>query len=221
MTSKHWILKGTLALAAVTGAAGCEVHTTGYVRRPTVAVHAEVRTPPPPSATVTVRATPTVSSGVQVVEVSCAVGSQESCNGLDDNCDGRIDEGCGYQSGNIQITLHWNTGADIDMYVTDPMNETIYYGDTTSSSGGVLDQDARGNCRTDQPNPTIENVYWNAPNPPSGSYRVQLHYWGECNSGAGATLTTLSIAVGGQIIGAYNYTLMPQQRVDVASFQIP
>src|SRR6185503_13603258 len=113
-----------------------------------------------------------------------------------------------------------NTGADIDMYVTDPSGETISYQHTQSSTGGALDHDARGNCRSEQANNRIENTYWNSPQPPRGNYQVELHYWGECG-GAGPTLTTLSIAVGGRIIGAYNVTLMPQQRIAVATFNIP
>jgi hypothetical protein len=31
----------------------------------------------------------------------------------------------------------------------------------------------------------------------------------------------VSISVGGQVIGAYNYTLAPEQRVNLASFTIP
>jgi len=189
------------------------------VRRPTVHVQAHVD-PPPTHATVTVSAQPQVVSGVTVVETSCVQGAQEVCNGLDDNCNGQIDEGCGYSSGNIQITLAWNTGADMDLYVTDPNGETISYSHTTTNSGGHLDHDARGNCRADQPNNRIENVFWDTPSPPNGTYQVEVHYWGDCNSGAPPTTVTLSIAVGGQIIGAYNYTLTPNMRQPVASFTI-
>ena len=59
-----------------------------------------------------------------------------------------------------------------------------------------------------------------APQPPSGQYRVEVHYWGDCGA-AGVTPATLSIAVGGQIIGAYNVTLQPRERQPVAMFTIP
>ena len=39
-------------------------------------------------------------------------------------------------------------------------------------------------------------------------------------SGHDHTVETLSIAVGGRVIGAYNYVLAPQQRADVANFTI-
>jgi len=213
---------GALASGAVLiGASGCTI-TTSRARvhaPPPVTVEAQVAAP---TAQIQVQvAAPQLATGVTVVEASCAQGAAEVCNGLDDNCNGQIDEGCGYSSGNIQITMYWNTGADLDLYVTDPAGETISYSHTTTNSGGELDHDARGQCNASQENNTIENVFWNNPNPPSGAYQVAVHYWGECNSHAGPTTATISIAVGGRIIGAYNYTLALQQRATVATFQIP
>lgn len=99
---------------------GCELRARGFLTTPPPPrASITVNAPPPPMATVTVNA-PQMGAGVQVVEASCTQGAAEQCNGLDDNCNGQIDEGCGYQSGAIQITLAWNTGADIDLYVTDP-----------------------------------------------------------------------------------------------------
>lgn len=223
MTSKKLLVHGSIGLVALLGAAGCRVRAHGYVEPPPpVEVRAEVHSPPPPQGQVHVQVSqPQVETGVTVIEASCTQGAQEVCNGLDDNCNGQIDEGCGYSSGNIQITLAWNSGADIDMYVTDPAGETISYSHTQAASGGHLDHDARGACRPNDANNTIENVYWNTPQPPSGTYQVALHYYGECNSNAGPTNTTLSISVGGRIVGAYNYTLAPAQRVTIASFAIP
>ena len=217
---------GVLALGAVgLGTTGCVIRT----RTPTTTVRVQnsgqqQQQPPPQQqqgATVVVQGQ-TTATGVTVIEASCTPGAQEACNGLDDNCDGRIDEGCGYQSGNIQITLGWNTGADLDMYVTDPNGETIYYGHNTSSSGGNLDHDARGNCGNGQSNSQIENIYWNQPNPPHGTYNVEVHYWSgsACSTSAGPTTLSLAIAVGGQVIGSYRYNINPNQRVSVTIFTL-
>lgn len=211
-----------LALAAITIAGltmGCRARVR--VQRPHASVH--VQAPPPPSGSVVVSASaPAVSAGagVTVVDATCHPNAPEVCNGLDDNCNGVIDEGCGYQTGNIQITLAWNTGADLDMYVTDPYGQTISYQNRQSSSGGMLDHDARGACNAAQANNTIENVFWDSPQPPSGQYQVEVHYWGDCGA-AGATQATLSIAIGGQIVGAYNVMLQPRDRQAVAYFEIP
>jgi uncharacterized protein YfaP (DUF2135 family) len=198
---------GLLALA------GCEIRGRATVPTATVRVTA----PPPPAvrASISVGA-PQLATGVTVVQHQCQAGSAEVFNGFDDNCNGQIDEGF-VGSGSIQITLWWQTGADIDMYVTDPTGETISYSHRNASSGGQLDRDARGACTN---NETTENVYWNSPNPPSGAYRVEAHYYSECN-GAGPTPIVMSISVGGAIVGAYQYTLRPNERTTMATFSIP
>ncbi len=152
-------------------------------------------------------------TGVVSMGVQCTQGVAETCNGLDDNCDGRIDEGCGWQSGAVQITLAWQTGADIDLYVTDPSGFVISYQDRQSPTGGVLDHDARGACVPG--GDTVENVYWSTPQPPRGQYYVELHYWGDCGV-AGITPAQVSIAVGGRVVGVYNVTLAPGDRIPVA-----
>jgi hypothetical protein len=212
-----------LSLAAFS-MTGCVIRTRGYIATPpppsaTVTVGVAAPPPPPPRATATVAVNaPQLGAGVQVVEARCMQGAPEMCNGLDDNCNGQIDEGCGYSSGAIQITLAWNTGADIDLYVTDPMGNVVSYRNTHVPSGGVLDHDARGDClRT--VNNTIENVYWDSPMPPPGIYQVEVHYYANCGS-AGPTTATTSIAIGGRVVGVYSSTLMPGQRVPVATFQI-
>ena len=214
---------GALAAVAMLGTTACVVRSN--VRPPRARVTVRANTPPPPSANVTIQAsTPTMGSGVTVVEARCAQGAQEACNGLDDNCNGIIDEGCGYASGNIQITLGWATGADLDMYVTDPQGASINYSATQSPSGGHLDHDARGACASYQPGAyNTENVYWDQAQPPQGNYAVEVHYWdgGGCSTRAGLTQFTLSVAVGGQIVNTYQYSVSPGQRIPVVNFQVP
>lgn len=207
------------ALSVLALASGCRVRARTTVE--TTPVHATVQvTEPPPttsgSATIVVQSAP-VQAGVTVVEAQCTPGAAEVCNGLDDNCDGRIDEGCGWESGQIQITMWWETGADIDLYVTDPFGETISYSHRQTSSGGALDHDARGACVPG--GDTIENVYWTSPTPPRGTYQVEAHYWGSCGV-AGPTPVQISVSVGGRVIGVYNITLVERQRLPVAVFTI-
>jgi hypothetical protein len=144
--------------------------------------------------------------------------SFEQCNALDDDCNGVIDDECGYETGDVQITLGWNTGADLDLYVTDPSGATLFYNERNKRSriGGHLDHDARGDCRREQQNPRIENVYWPAPAKP-GAYKVELQYFSPCAK-AGTTEATLSVVVSGQLLGAYRFRLEPEQRIEALSF---
>ena len=215
-------LLALVGCALVLSLGGCERRArVEYVDVP-VTTTTGGQTPPPPPPTITVQEqTPPPATATFQIELQAGVtslGTQctpapESCNGLDDNCDGRIDEGCGWQSGAIQITAAWQTGADIDLYVTDPSGYEISYQNRESPTGGILDHDARGACVPGSD--TVENVYWSTPQPPRGRYYIELHYWGDCGV-AGATPVQVSIAVGGQIAGVYNVVLTPGQRLPIA-----
>jgi len=225
MTSKTHLITQAAVVGALLAAGGC--HVRG---------RATIHTPPPPQvqASVTVQqgsaqqgttvvqaAAPQTVQGVTVIETACTQGAAEVCNnGIDDNCNGQIDEGCGYSSGNIQVTLAWQGGADIDLYVTDPAGDVVSFQTPQIASGGHLDHDGRGACRSNEQANTVENVYWASASPPSGNYQVELHYYGECNSNAGPTTATVSVSVGGQVLGAYNYVLAPEQRVTLLTFPI-
>lgn len=194
-----WVLSGCV----VRGQGGLGVTSTINVPAPTI------------TASTNLTANVVIPSGVTVIQQQCVQGSAEQCNGLDDNCNGVIDEGCGYQTGNIQITAAWNSSSDIDLHVIDPMNEEIYYAHRNSSSGGVLDRDANAACSVAPP--TVENVYWGS-QPPSGSYRIRLVAYDMCRTAA--TPVTLSIAVGGHIVGAYSFTFTYDRQEFVLPFSI-
>lgn len=211
-----------LALIALLASA-CRVQGTVRVPAPPrVTVEAQAPAPPTPPApapppSVTIRAeAPDLLDGVVAITPTCTEGAPERLNGIDDNCNGQVDEGF-VQSGAVQITLGWTTGADIDLYVTDPFNEELSYQNENVSSGGQLDRDARGACTDGQ---TTENVFWPAGEAPRGTYRISANYFSDCQA-AGPTQVVLSIMIGGRPLGVYQYTLQPGQRVELASFTVP
>jgi hypothetical protein len=80
-------------------------------------------------------------------------------------------------TGDIQITLTWQTNDDIDLHVIDPSGFEIYYADPIAPSGGSLDRDNLCmNMEIGRP----ENVYWPMDVAPSGEYIVKVHYYGAC-----------------------------------------
>lgn len=73
-------------------------------------------------------------------------------------------------NGALRIWLAFGAAADLDLYVTDPRDETIYFANERAAAGGRLVADAR--CES--PAPRIEEVVFAAPQP--GRYRVGVDY---------------------------------------------
>lgn len=78
----------------------------------------------------------------------------------------------------LHIRLAFGGGADLDLYVTDTLQESIYFARRESRSGGVLLQDVR--C--DATPPRIEKAVYPAPAP--GVYRIGVDYAGACAENA-------------------------------------
>lgn len=83
--------------------------------------------------------------------------------------------------GDIQATLTWGHYADMDLWVTDPDGETVYWQHPASASGGQLDRDANAGCGEQNPSP-VENVYWPPGGAPTGTYAVQVVTYSDCDT---------------------------------------
>lgn len=81
-------------------------------------------------------------------------------------------------SGRMDITLSWSGAADLDLHVTDPYAETIYYFHPTSESGGSLQQD--GECAGSGDHQ--ETVSYPSGMAASGMYQISIHYFRACGS---------------------------------------
>jgi hypothetical protein len=79
-------------------------------------------------------------------------------------------------AGELVVRLAFEPGADLDLYVSDPQGETVYYANTPVRSGGALDSDRR--CG--QPGARPEAVRFEAPL--AGSYRVGVDFPQHCES---------------------------------------
>jgi uncharacterized protein YfaP (DUF2135 family) len=89
--------------------------------------------------------------------------------------------------GELVITLRWDTSADLDLHVVDPLGEEVWAGNINSfkrppigsastdrnawMNGGVLDIDSNAGCVQDSRHE--ENVVWSHP-PPKGRYEVRI-----------------------------------------------
>lgn len=120
-------------------------------------------------------------------------------------------------TGDVQITLTWQTNDDIDLHVFDPDGYHIYFADPISTSGGQLDRD---NMCADMIIGRPENIFWPEGTAPSGTYRVQVHYWTPCEMEKPVTWTVRTVIAGE--VQTYTGTLTYEDETqDVVTFTIP
>jgi hypothetical protein len=79
--------------------------------------------------------------------------------------DGRI--------GAVNVILTWNTLDDLDLHVTCPSGEQIYYSNK-NNCGGVLDVDMNSSSGTNKSTTPVENVTWPVGAAPAGTYKVEV-----------------------------------------------
>lgn len=78
----------------------------------------------------------------------------------------------------LRVRLVFAADADLDLYVTGPAEESVYFGNPTSRDGGVLVADRR--C--DAPAPRVETIEFARAAP--GRYRIAIDFMIRCAGGA-------------------------------------
>jgi len=78
-------------------------------------------------------------------------------------------------AGTLRFRLVFDDSADLDLYVTGPLLETVYYGNTPSRIGGSLAADVRCDAPADPRTETVE-----FPDAPPGRYRVGVDFPERC-----------------------------------------
>jgi hypothetical protein len=79
------------------------------------------------------------------------------------------------EAAELRVRLAFDSAVDLDLYVTDPSQETVYFANNPSRSGGRLDADVRCDAAT----PRIETVRFRSA--PAGRYRVGVDYPESCD----------------------------------------
>jgi hypothetical protein len=102
-------------------------------------------------------------------------------------------------TGDVQVTVAWDSDADVDLHVIDPGGQEIYWANRTSASGGQLDLDSNAACNTD--NVRNENITWAVGTAPQGTYTVRVDYWSDCN------------------VSQTNYTVLVHSEEDVSIYR--
>lgn len=107
----------------------------------------------------------------------------------------------------LRISLVFGEEADLDLYVTDPALETIYFGNTPSrATGGFLEAD----LRCDTPAPRVETIRFEAPRP--GRYRIGVDHPERCRPGRGPARFRIVVEDAG-------HRVEREGRIDLGEFQ--
>jgi hypothetical protein len=108
-------------------------------------------------------------------------------------------------TGQVQVSVSWNTPTDVDLHVVEPSAEEIFYGNPTSATGGQLDLDSNAGCSLDNVN--NENITW-SPTAPRGQYTVRVDYWSACEVSTN-TSYVVTVQVEGQQTKTFTGTFAP------------
>jgi hypothetical protein len=81
----------------------------------------------------------------------------------------------GAGSGDIQVSLAWNNGNDLDLIMVCPSGEVIFFGRRRSACGGRLDIDRNAAGPFDFA--PVENIFWPTGTAPSGRFTVLVKHY--------------------------------------------
>ncbi|MFT5685021.1 MAG: hypothetical protein ACI8RZ_005967, partial [Myxococcota bacterium] len=96
----------------------------------------------------------------------------------------------------IRVSLIWDNRNDLDLHITTPGGEHIFYGHKNSACGGVLDVDRNVRGETITP---VENVRWSKGVGPTGDFKVVVRNYGFHEPDKGPTPFRVEMEVGGEL----------------------
>ncbi|HJL60942.1 MAG TPA: hypothetical protein QF517_03220 [Pseudomonadales bacterium] len=120
----------------------------------------------------------------------------------------------------LTIQLIFGADSDLDLYVTDPLLETVYYANHQSRSGGRISADVKcvdplqkkeGGLREQSRELRIEEIRFDAPI--SGRYRIGIDYPEKCDGGKEQAAYAVSVLHNGELI--QNSGVVTFERFDV------
>lgn len=137
---------------------------------------------------------PNIEEGEFEFDVAVKAGGQVSNTGRGKIVIARVG------TGKLQFSLSWDAEVDLDLHVTEPNGNQIYYGNPgPSASTGELDiDDLNGPADSGRPDGEpegVENIFW-VDSAPIGTYVVRVDYY----SGQQATNFVVTVSADGQVL---------------------
>jgi len=99
-------------------------------------------------------------------------------------------------TGVIQSTLRWSTTDDLDLEITDPSGQRVFFQNKRVPSGGQLDVDSNAGCQDTISNP-VENIFWPTTGAPPGNYVAKVNLYQRCGTRTGPIAFRLRLLVQG------------------------
>lgn len=102
------------------------------------------------------------------------------------------------QTGDVQVTLRWDTSDDLDLFVRGPSGDQVSYFNPSIPSGGELDVDANAGCGQAMAAP-VENIFWPTGGGVPGDYVITVDLFSRCTEESGPINFTVDALVRGQV----------------------
>lgn len=120
----------------------------------------------------------------------------------------------------LQVALTWNSTANLDLEVRDPVGGSLFFNTPTVSSGGRFGVNVNSVCANLAAEAPTETASWTAGVIPTGSYEILVYYQPlqDCPTTDPASFT-VSVVVDGLSIPAIQGTLRPNE-VFLSSFRV-
>jgi hypothetical protein len=115
-------------------------------------------------------------------------------------------------NGEIAIELNWEGSADLDLHVTDPYGETLYYFRPRNHAGGEYLEDRECHNNSGQ----SERVAYESGTAASGLYQISIHYFRPCGN-ARDVRWNISVTADGRS-SSFSGTISPGQYIRATDF---
>ncbi len=120
--------------------------------------------------------------------------------------------------GDIEISVVWNTDADLQLLVRDPVGDSVFDDSPFINSGGILGADGNVGCRASDSDQPVSYVYWPRGFLRPGSYEVEVWFQNDCLDTRPVEFTLTGV-VGDTVVFVERQRPLPGQRY-VKSFVV-